>query len=237
MTQIFLLEFGKATATALFTETVEEIVVHLFQVEILMQRQGSGGRLLNTIEKMALEKRIIVEIVPGSHAVAFWDACGFQCALQPSSCRRKWYMDTTLYTKVATAGAAAMKAATAMVTVLAPPSTSETQDEQQQQSSNSDSDSDAAAKTRDAREMRVAAETDMSAAAKKKKSPKKSARKKKKSPAAAKTTATKASDQVPSSIVGRRVDVVLDDGVYSGEVPIRPTCPPLFASSSARALA
>ena len=227
MTQIFLLEFGKATATALFTETVEEIVVHLFQVEILMQRQGSGGRLLNTIEKMALEKRIIVEIVPGSHAVAFWDACGFQCALQPSSCRRKWYMDTTLYTKVATAGAAAMKAATAMVTVLAPPSTSETQDEQQQQSSNSDSDSDAAAKTRDAREMRVAAETDMSAAAKKKKSP-----------AAAKTTATKASDQVPSSIVGRRVDVVLDDGVYSGEVPIRPTCPPLFASSSsARALA
>ena len=226
MTQIFLLEFGKATATALFTETVEEIVVHLFQVEILMQRQGSGGRLLNTIEKMALEKRIIVEIVPGSHAVAFWDACGFQCALQPSSCRRKWYGDTTLYTKVATAGAAAMKAATAMVTVLAPPSTSETQDEQQQQSSNSDSDSDAAAKTRDAREMRVAAETDMSAAAKKKKSP-----------AAAKTTATKASDQVPSSIVGRRVDVVLDDGVYSGEVPIRPTCPPLFASSSARALA
>ena len=147
MTQIFLLEFGKATATALFTETVEEIVVHLFQVEILMQRQGSGGRLLNTIEKMALEKRIIVEIVPGSHAVAFWDACGFQCALQPSSCRRKWYMDTTLYTKVATAGAAAMKAATAMVTVPAPPSTSETRGEQQQ-SSNSDSDSDAAAKTK-----------------------------------------------------------------------------------------
>ena len=54
------------------------------------------------------------------------------------------------------------------------------------------------------REKRVAAETDMSAAAQKKESP-----------AAAKKTATQTSDQVQSSIVGRRVDVILDGVVFS----------------------
>ena len=48
-------------------------------------------------------------------------------------------------------------------------------------------------------------------------------------------------DQAPSSIVGRRVEVVWEaaaDESNSGEWPIRPTCHALFASSSsARALA
>ena len=94
----------EAVSTALFTESDEAVVIHLFATRVDCRRRGHGSRLLELLERHAHPKPVFVEAVPraGNRAPEFWERRKFGelITVGPGGPIGRWYPASGVYGKV-----------------------------------------------------------------------------------------------------------------------------------------